>query len=215
MKAPTPNRRLVLLAAPSITLAACSDIIGPLPSSQMYSLSAPADRPDSGPKVGWSLAIVKPETSELLDTNRIALASSGSEFDYYSNAVWTDHLPDLIQTRLLSAFEASGRISVVVREEDGFRGDYKLLTDIRDFEARYPASKTEPPTVAVTIVAHAVDIRSRKVAASTTAALTQACTANNVNSVVEAFDIALDKTMARIVDWAFNLPAPETLPVPG
>jgi cholesterol transport system auxiliary component len=215
MKAPTPNRRLVLLAAPSITLAACSDIIGPLPSSQMYSLSAPADRPDSGPKVGWSLAIVKPETSELLDTNRIALASSGSEFDYYANAVWTDHLPDLIQTRLLSAFEASGRISVVVREEDGFRGDYQLLTDIRDFEARYPASKTEPPTVAVTIVAHAVDIRSRKVAASTTAALTQACTANNVNSVVEAFDIALDKTMARIVDWAFNLPAPETLPVPG
>jgi cholesterol transport system auxiliary component len=211
-----PHRRLFLLAAPATALTACSNIIGPPSSSQIYSLqTSMKGRPQTSSKVSWSLAIVKPDAPESLDTNRIALTRSDTEFDYYANAVWTDHLPDMIQTRLLSAFEASGRIGIVTREENGFHADYKLLTEIRDFEARYTDSKAAFPTVAVTIVAHAVNVRSRKIASSTTATFSLACAANTLSSVVEAFGVALSEVAARIEEWALDLPAPESLAVKG
>jgi cholesterol transport system auxiliary component len=209
-----PHRRLFLLAAPALTLTACSNIIGPPSPSQIYSLQTPINgRAQTDSKVSWSLAIVKPDAPESLDTNRIALTRSDIEFDYYANAVWTDHLPDMMQTRLLSAFEATGRIGVVTREENGFHTDYKLLSEIRHFEARYMDSKTAFPTVVVTIVAHAVNVRSRKVASSMTATFTQMCAANTLNSVVEAFDVASTEVAARIEEWALDLPAPESMPV--
>lgn len=205
-----PDRRILLLGATSMALTACSNIIGLPPSSQIYLLRNSAADADPGPRVSWSLAIAKPEASESLDTDRIALTRSNTEFDYYANAVWTDHLPDLIQTRMLSAFEATGRIDAIAREEDGFHADYKLLTDIRDFDAHYGNSKTTSPTVGVTIVGHAVNVHSHKIASSLVASSTRACTANTVNSVVEAFSVALTEVATRIVGWTLNLPAPAT-----
>jgi cholesterol transport system auxiliary component len=201
-----PDRRFLLLALPSLAVAACGNIIGPPAASQIYFLRTTPDQAKPGTKVHWSLAIAKPDAPQSLDGVRIALARNSTEFDYYANAVWSDRLPELIQTRLLAGFEATGRIDVVERSEDMVHADYKLLTDIRDFEAHYTNLET-PPLVAVTIVAHIVDVHSRKVVSSLTAAFTQACTVNSVNCAVEALDVALTKAVTLITDWALDLPA--------
>jgi len=202
-----PHRRLLLLAAPSFALTACSNIIGPPPSSQIYFLHAPAPQREAGEKVGWSLAIMKPNAPESLDSDRIALAKSDTKFDYYANAVWADYLPDLIQTRILAGFEGTDRIDVVSREEDGIHADFKLLTDIRDFEARYTNAET-PPAVSVTVIAYIINAHSRKIVSTVTANSTQVCATDSVNAVVNAFDVSLAKVVERVVDWALNLPGP-------
>jgi cholesterol transport system auxiliary component len=202
-----PGRRIFLIGASSLALAACGNILGPPPASQIYVLR-PAAPAQGGEKVTWGLAIVRPDASDSLDTDRIALARSDTQLDYYANAVWPDRLPALIQTTLLAGFEATGRIDSVARDEDSLHADYELTTDIRDFEGRY-ATPDGAPTATVTIIAHMAQAHSRKIVANLTVSLSEPASANNVDAVVQAFDTALAKAVAQIVTWALNLPPPQ------
>jgi cholesterol transport system auxiliary component len=202
-----PDRRLFLIAASALALSACGSIVGPPDAPQMYALR-PAPQPaQPGGKVGWALSILKPDASSNLDSSRIALAKSGAQLDYYANAAWPDRLPDIVQTALLAGFENSGRIDAVSREADALQADYQLSTDLRDFEARY-AVPDGVPTVAVTIVAHMADARSRRIVSNLAVTLNESASANSVEAVVQAFDIALAKAIAQITQWALALPAP-------
>jgi cholesterol transport system auxiliary component len=202
----TPGRRFFLIGASSLALAACGNLLGPPPPSQIYVLRSPPPA-QGGAKVSWALSIVKPDASDSLDTERIALAKSDTQLDYYANAVWPDRLPHLIQTALLAGFEASGRIDSVARDDDALHADYQLTTDIRDFEARY-ATPDGTPTAAVTVIAHMAEAHSRKIVANLTVNLSEPASANNVDAVVQAFDVALAKAIAQIVGWALGLPPP-------
>ena len=211
---PRLDRRLFLIAGSSLVLSACGSLdklVGPPDAPQMYALRPAPAAAQPGGKVGWALAILKPDASDNLDSQRIALAKSGTRLDYYANAAWPDRLPDLVQTALLAGFETSGRIDAVSRDEDALRADYKLSTDLRDFEARY-AAPDGVPTVAVTIIAHMTDARSRQIVANRTVALTETASANSVDAVVQAFDIALAKAVDDITRWALALPPPAPAP---
>ena len=207
---PRFDRRLFLIAGSSLALAACGGLdklVGPPDAPQMYALRPPPPAAQAGDKVAWALSILKPDASDNLDSSRIALAKSDTRLDYYANAAWQDRLPDLVQTALLAGFEASGRIDTVARDEDALHADYKLSTDLRDFEARY-AVPDGVPNVAVTIIAHMTNARSREIVANLTVTLTEAATANSVDAVVQAFDIALAKAVGQITHWALALPPP-------
>ncbi len=207
---PQLGRRLFLIAGSSLALAACGSLdklVGPPDAPQIYALRPATPAAQPGDKVGWALAILKPDASSNLDSSRIALAKSDTQLDYYANAAWPDRLPDLVQTALLAGFEASGRIDAVSRDEDALHSDYQLSTDLRDFEARY-ATPDGVPTVAVTIIAHMADTRSRRIVANLAVNLTQPVAANNVDSVVQAFAAALAKAVDQITQWALALPPP-------
>jgi cholesterol transport system auxiliary component len=207
-----PDRRLFLIAGSSLTLAACGNLdklLGPPDAPQMYVLRPALPAAQPGGKVGWALSILKPNASDSLDSSRIALAKSETQIDYYANASWPDRLPELVQTVLLAGFEASGRIDAVSRGDDALHADYELSTDLRDFEARY-AIPDGVPTVAVTIIAHMANARSRMIVANLTVTLTQAASANSVDAVVQAFDVALAKAVDQITQWALALPPPTT-----
>jgi len=206
-----PDRRLFLIAGSSMALAACGSLdklVGPPDAPQIYALR-PALTPaqPSGGKVSWALAIQKPGAAGNLDSARIALARNGMQLDYYAKAAWPDRLPDLVQTALLAGFEATGRIDAVSRDEDALQSDYQLSTELRDFEARY-ATPDGAPTVAVTIIAHMADTRSRKILANFSVNLTEPTSANSVDAVVQALNTALAKAVDQITRWALALPPP-------
>jgi len=208
---PLLDRRLLLITGSSLALAACGSLdklIGPPDAPQIYALrpAAPAAQPSSS-KVGWALAIQKPDAPGNLDSARIALSRSGNQLDYYANAAWPDRLPDLVQTALLAGFEASGRIDAVSRDEDALQSDYQLSTELRDFEARY-ATADGAPNVAVAIIAHVADTKSRKILANFSVNLSESAAANSVDAVVQALNAALAKAVDQIVQWALALPPP-------
>ena len=60
--------------------------------------------------------------------------------DYYANAAWPDRLPLLVQTALVAAFEASGRVPSVSRTQDALHADYELGVEIRDCAAHYSSA---------------------------------------------------------------------------
>ncbi len=204
--------KLLLIAASSLMLAACSSILGPPDAPQMYALRPQPQPAQPGEKVGWALSILKPDASSNLDSSRIALAKNSTQLDYYANASWPDRLPDLVQTALLAGFETSGRIDAVARDADALHADYQLSTDLRDFEARY-ATPDGVPTVAVTIIAHMANAKSRMIVSNLTVTLNEPASANSVDAVVQAFDLALAKAIAQITQWALALPPPRNIDV--
>lgn len=207
LKFSVPHRRLFLIAGAASLLSACGNLIGPPQAAQMYALSPPPPPPQTGGKVGWALSIAKPYAPDFLDSTRIALAKSKTELDYYADASWPDSLPALVETAILAGFEASGRIASVSREEEALSADYVLSTEIRDFEARYEVPNGIP-NIAVVIVCHMADARSRRIVANLTVTETESASANSVNAVVGAFDTALGRAVQKITKWALALPPP-------
>ena len=211
------DRRLLLMAGSCLALTACGSLdklIGPPDAPQIYALRPPAPTmQSSGNKVGWALAIQKPDAPGNLDSARIALARNSTQLDYYANAAWPDRLPDLVQTALLAGFETSGRIDAVSRDDDALQSDYQLSTDLRAFEARYD-TPAGAPGVAVSIIAHMADTKSRKILANLSVDLTEPASANSVDAVVQALNAALAKAVEQIVQWALALPPPAADIVP-
>ncbi|HEY0302467.1 MAG TPA: ABC-type transport auxiliary lipoprotein family protein [Rhizomicrobium sp.] len=205
------DRRAVLVAGVStLGLSACSGIIGPPEPSPLYMLS-PALPPAGGALAPWQLSVVLPEAADSIDTTRIVLVHQTGQLDYFADSSWQDRLSFLVQAALVEAFESSGRVTGVGRDTQGLRSDYLLLTDIRNFEARYAVDDT-PPTVEVRLAVKLIGARSRAIAQSLIAQAEVPAVQNNVPSIVAAFNQALADVLAQIVNWAAQAPVPPPPP---
>ena len=201
------RRTLLLSGTSAFVLSACSNIIGPPEAAPLYVLKPASPAVKNGPPAHWQLTVVLPESSDSLDTTRIMLLQPGGQMDYYANANWQDRLPFVVQGTLVEAFEASGRMPAVGRDTEGLKSDFLLVTDIRDFQARYDVPDTAPVAM-VRIVAKVVAARTRTIVMSIDAHSEIQAGQNSVPSVVVAFNQALSAVQARIVEAVVNAPPP-------
>ncbi|MDE1986910.1 MAG: membrane integrity-associated transporter subunit PqiC [Alphaproteobacteria bacterium] len=201
------SRRL-LLAGAGLVLAGCtaSDLLGTPAQPKLYVLRPrPAAAP--GPNVSWALSILTPDAAAGLDSDRIAIFRPPATLDYYADAAWPDQLPVLLQSAVLQAFEASGRIAKVAPDSDAPHADYVLATDLRDFEARYD-QPDGIPTAVVRIQARLLNAVTRDVVDNFDASEEVPAAQNSVDAAVEALDTALGRALAQIVAWALRAPPP-------
>lgn len=201
-------RRALLLGSAALALAGCSDLIGPSSAPvQLYGLKPSGGAPTTGAKVPWHLSVGLPTATDYLDRSRIALMQPDTSVDYYAGAQWTDHLPVLVQEALIEAFEDSGRIEGVAAESDGFKADYVLEMDLRDFQARYD-QPDGIPTAVVRIAAKIAPTLSHNIVSSFQASHQAQASQNSVGAVVQAMDAALGQALSEIVNWALSQPPP-------
>ncbi len=202
------DRRALLASTASVfVLSACSNLIGPPDAAPIYVLDPANPEHSGGRPVPWQLAVVLPEASNTLDSTRIALLQPSGQLDFFAGANWQDRLPFLVQSALVEAFEAGGRTPGVGRDSEGIKTDYLLLTDIREFEARYAVADTAP-MAQVRIEAKLVNARTRMIVQSVDAHSEIQAGQNSVASVVAALNQALADVQSQIVDWALNAPLP-------
>ena len=215
-----PDRRLLLVSGAGLLLAGCGGLgLGPTNANDtIYMLSpAPPATPSSPvPPAGWALAVDVPDASDALDTRRIALTNSDATMDYYANAEWPDRLPVMVQTALIAAFQASGRVPVS-RTQDGLHADYELGTELRDASAHYSSADKDGkpggvPKVTLTIVAQMTTARGRKILANFTSTQSADASQNSTVAVAEAFTSALGAAVNEIVRWALGLNLPAVSP---
>jgi cholesterol transport system auxiliary component len=204
---PIGRRALLVSSASAFVLSACSNIIGPPNSAPLYLLDPRNPPAQGGTPVRWQLTVVLPLASDSLDTMRIMLVQPSGQMDYYANSYWQDRLPFLIQGSLVEAFEESGRLPAVGRDSEGLKSDYLLVTDIRDFQARYAAADAAPVAV-VRIVAKVVAARTRTIVLTVDARNETQAAQNSVAGVVAAFNQALSAVQTKIVDAVLKAPSP-------
>ena len=200
------SRRHAIIGVGAVVLSGCSVLQGPA-IPQLYVLR-PAMPASMGPRVNWRLAVAAPDAVAGLDTARIALTRSPTTMDYFANAAWTDRLTLIVQRQLIQAFDTSGRITSVDRDTSGLEADFVLQTEIRDFQARYDTPDGAPQVV-VSIQAKMARMPQREIAASVNATQQATATANEINSIVVAFNQACGAAIGQIVNstLAMQMPA--------
>jgi cholesterol transport system auxiliary component len=199
------SRRLV----PSVfilALAGCSGLLGGNAPVQLYRLTPKTTYPPNLPHRSVQLLVDVPFAPAGLDTSRIALSRSPVSIDYFADSEWTDRAPLLVQTAILQSFENSRAITAIDRESVGLRADFILKAEMRHFEAVYD-SANGPPEVWVVVNVRLVDPSSRDVVAQASFEERRRASANNVPSIVSAFDEALGAVMKGIVVWTVTNPA--------
>jgi cholesterol transport system auxiliary component len=184
-----------------LALAGCSSA-----PPHLYRLTPKSTFPANLPHRSVQLLVDVPLAPAGLDGSRIALSRSAVSIDYFADSEWTDRTPLLVQTALLDSFENSKAVEAIDRDSVGLRADLILKSEIRHFEAVYD-SPNGPPGVWVAINVRLVKPSERDIVAQASFERRQLASANDVPSIIAAFDEALGGVTKQIVVWAVTNPA--------
>ncbi|HYZ42663.1 MAG TPA: ABC-type transport auxiliary lipoprotein family protein [Stellaceae bacterium] len=199
------SRRLV----PSfllLGLAGCSGLLGGGTAPHLYRVTPKSTYPPNLQHRAIQLLIDVPLSPAGLDTSRIALTRSPVSIDYFADAEWTERVPLLVQTALLESFENSRAINAIDRESVGLRADFYLKTELRHFEAVYD-SPDRPPEAWVAINVRLVEPSGRDIVARASFERHERASANDMASIIWAYDEALGGVIKDIVVWTVTNPA--------
>ncbi|MDF3191435.1 ABC-type transport auxiliary lipoprotein family protein [Pseudomonas paracarnis] len=180
-------------------VSACSILPKPDPSD-VYRLAStqPASQ---GTPVSWSLRVTKPQTSEFLDSSRIAVVPDGNLISNYANSRWSDPAPVLLRNRLLDGFQRDGRVTLLSTDETNLQADYELGGQLQAFQSEYRGKTVE---VVIRLDARLVRGRDQRIIASRRFEVRQPVSDTQVPAVVAAFGQAGDQLNKQVVDWVVS-----------
>lgn len=191
------GRRMLLLTLPVI--AALVSGCGTKANNDTFDLSmTPASQ---GPSArNRQILVPEPTAVKMLDSEQVVVRVSPSEVQYLANSRWGDRLPRLVQSKLVEAFENSGRLGGVGKPGQGLAIDYQVVTDIRSFEVTTDGSRV----ATVEISAKILNDRNGTVRASSVFKATSPVSGASNSDFVEALDRAFAKVGGEIVDWSLK-----------
>lgn len=195
-----PSARLLLACGLALAMAGCSLLgSGPRERGVIYSPDVRVQPDPSWPRVDWQLTIGGASASRMVDSPRINVRPTPAELQVYAGSSWAQPSTDLLETTVLRAFEDSGRIDAVARSEVGIRPDYKLVMEVRRFEADYAGQAV--PDAIIEVTGKLLYNRDQRLVASRTFLEAHPAAGTGVPQVVEAFEQALAAVSAGIVGW--------------
>ncbi|KRG69629.1 ABC-type transport auxiliary lipoprotein family protein [Pseudoxanthomonas dokdonensis] len=202
-----------LLPLVLLSCGACSIIGGgERDNISIYSPEVSVKTDPAWPTVSWSLVVARPTAARVIDSPRIMVRPAPGELQIYKGAAWSQPATHMVQDAVLQTLEDSGRIGAVANSETGILGDYKLVMDVRRFEADY-AGNTIPDAV-IELNAKLVRINGQRVVASRTFQVAQTAASTQTAQVADAFTLALEKLTPEIVGWTLNSGQNDTLAHP-
>ena len=151
------------------------------------------------PAAAWTLIIAKPTAARVIDSPRISVRPTPGELQVYRGVSWALPATDMLQDAVQRTLEDSGRIPALASADAGILGDYKLVMDLRRFEADYAGSAQ--PSAVVEVNAKLVNNRGQRVVASRTFLQQKQATSVDVAQVATAFEEALEAATADIAGW--------------
>ncbi|CRM77357.1 ABC-type uncharacterized transport system, auxiliary component [Pseudomonas sp. 24 E 13] len=191
-------KRAYRIIAPVVfaLMSACSILPKPDPSD-VYRLAS-TQPVSQGTPVSWSLRVTKPQTSEFLDSPRIAVVPNGDLISSYAHSRWSDPAPVLLRNRLLDGFQRDGRVTLLSTDETNLQADYELGGQLQAFQSEYHGTAVE---VVIRLDARLVRGSDQRIIASRRFEVRQQVGDTKVPSVVAAFGQAGDQLNRQVVDW--------------
>lgn len=141
-----------------------------------------------------------PTAVKMLDSDQVVVRVSPSEVQYLADSRWGDALPKLVQSKLVEAFENSGRLGGVGKPGQGLAIDYQVVTDIRSFEVTTVGARV----ATVEISAKLLNDRNGSVRAQNVFKASVPVAGTENRRFIEALDRAFSKVGAEIVDWSLK-----------
>jgi cholesterol transport system auxiliary component len=151
------------------------------------------------PTVDWQLSLSPPTAARVIDSFRIAVRPAAGEMQVYKGASWAKTPTDMVQDVVLRALEDSGRIQAVARQGTGINADYKLVMDMRRFEADYAGQALPSATIELNAkLVHAID---QDVVASRTFLHAEPAAGTDIGAVADAFSRSLASVGGEVAGW--------------
>jgi cholesterol transport system auxiliary component len=178
----------------AVMLTAC----GGGAKNDTFDLSANAT--GKGPAAhGKQILIPAPTALSAIDSNQIVVRVGGSELQYLAKAQWSDKLSRMVQSKLVEAFENSGKVGGVGVPGQGLAIDYQVVTDIRTFEINAGQHAAVVEISAKILNDKTGTIRKQEVFRQVVP------TGGTTNDVyVKALDKAFASVSSQIVDWTLK-----------
>lgn len=196
---------LLAISALCLSFTACVnplDLVSGEPP-RLFDLTPKSTFDDDLPKVKARITIDVPTAAAGLNTARIAVKPTPTQFEYYARAQWVDVVPVMTQTLLLESFDNSEKVDVLGRGAYGLRADYGLIVNIREFQAEYQGDKA-PPNVQIGFQIRLVEMPRRKTIASTAVTGLSKAKSRKMNDIVIAFDEAFGRASKDLVGWTLR-----------
>lgn len=147
------------------------------------------------------ILIEKPDAVKAFDGQDIVV-KQGESLAYLKQAQWSDRLPELIQARLIQAFDNSGHFGGVGRPGDGLAINYRILTDIRSFNIKVSNGHD---VASLEIAVKIMDDKTGSIIASHVFFAQSPVSGGNNNQYVTALDNAFKKITTDIVKWTISI----------
>lgn len=192
--------RIAGIAAAALLLAGCSLLGGGRKDAPTIFAPDPRVQADPAwPQVDWQLAVGHPDAARMVDSLRIAVRPTPGELQVYKGASWSKTPTEQVEDVLLRALEDSGKIPAVARQGSGIAADYKLVMDLRRYEADYAGGVSPAATIEVNAkLLHAPD---QEVVASRTFLQAVPAGSTDIASVAHAFSRALAGIGGELAGW--------------
>ena len=198
-----PLVRWSALALVAASLAGCGSLLGGKKEpSTRYAPVVRAAQTQSWPQVRWQLSIGRALGARNADSLRIAVRPTPNELQVYKGAEWAKTPSEMIEDAVLHALEDSGRLPGVTRQGSGVGAHYRLLLDVRRFEADYAGAAVPSATVEVT--AKLLHVKSLQLAGSQTFLQAQPAGSTAVPDVVDAFERSLSQISNDLAGWTLT-----------
>lgn len=191
------KRAYQLIAPLALALVSACSILPKADPSDVYRLAS-AQATNQAAPVSWSLRVNKPQTSEFLDSPRIAVVPNGDLISSYANSRWSDPSPVLLRNRFMDGFQRDGRVTLLSTDDTNLQSDYELGGQLQAFQSEYHGSAVE---VVIRLDARLVRGSDQRIVASRRFEVRQPVSDTKVPAVVAGFGQAGDQLNKQVVDW--------------
>jgi cholesterol transport system auxiliary component len=191
------KRAYPVIASAVLALVSACSILPKADPSDVYRLPS-AQVAAQGNAVPWSLRLAKPQTSEFLDSPRIAVVPQGNLISSYANSRWSDPAPVLLRNRLLDGFQRDGRVTLLSTDDTNLQADFELGGQLQAFQSEYRGSAVD---VVIRLDARLVRGSDQRIIASRRFEVRQPVSDTQVPAVVAGFGQAGDTLNKQVVEW--------------
>ena len=163
-----------------------------------YDLLAPKDLGPAGKTLKGQLAIPEPTAVAMLQTQRM-LFSPVKDYPNFSEFLWADSIPKLLQARLIDSFENYDISHAPLRAADLGQADVQLLIDVR----RFRIATDSDPSAEIALSARLLD-KNGKIVASRLFEASRKLDRTEPPAAVDAFNDAFGGIARDIVGWTLQ-----------
>lgn len=190
------TKSLLGLCTAAFVLSGCALLRGQEAPRETYELTAPQSFEGVRGGTQAQILIKAPSALKSIDSDRIVVRPSPKVVTYLAGAQWTDSVPRMVQSKLVAAFENSGRTGATAQPGDGLVIDFQLVSELREFGISQ-ASNSANIEISVKLLSD----RTGKVVRSKVFRISRPAAGTTPDAYVEAIDAAFDALARDLIGW--------------
>jgi cholesterol transport system auxiliary component len=172
-------------------------------NTTVYSPRPIAIETSTSTAVLWQIRIENPDTSDFLDSTRIAVRRENNTLQVFEGVRWADSVPEMLQGFLTQHFNDSGKVTAVSGLDNNTASDAMLLLNIRQFEAVYTDNDRNAAAV-ISIQAKIQSQKTSRIIASKNFFISIPAENKKIPQVMKAFETAMQQASQEILQWSLT-----------